>query len=182
MLRRGETVSPAAMAILFMIYQYRKYKQGKETATAHKKTYNSGEVINANPALTTACQYPKNLPVAPFASYSLNAPGCCQYLNPRRSWFGPPPKKSTTPRIMRPRMVITLILANQNSASPKKPTAMIFRRRMMRSTMVIQMATFTGRFPVNELVCVLDIEVRVEKCIRGLEHISFQTQLGSRFH
>lgn len=122
MLRRGLTVSPAAIAM------------------------SSGEVMNANPALITACQYARNLPVTPGAMYSLKAPGWSQYLKPSRSWFGPPPKKSTTPRMISPIMVISLILANQNSASPKNDTAMTFNSKIMTKTMVIQTATLTGAF------------------------------------
>jgi hypothetical protein len=73
----------------------------------------------------------------------MNAPGLFQYLNPRRdACSGPPPKNSTIPIKMSPMMVINLILANQNSASPKKGTAMMLRSRIVIRMMVIQTPGF----------------------------------------
>lgn len=40
--------------------------------------------------------------------------------NPMTTWSGPPPASRITPRMMRPTMVRTLIMANQNSISPLK--------------------------------------------------------------
>jgi hypothetical protein len=44
--------------------------------------------------------------------------------------LGPPPKNSTTPKMMRPMMAMILRDANQNSASPYHETATMLRMRM----------------------------------------------------
>lgn len=83
----------------------------------------------------------------PFTRYGLKAPGVFQYLNPSLlGCEGPPPKKRTMPTIIRPTMVISLIEANQNSDSPKKGTAMMFRRRIVTRMMVIQTAGLMSAF------------------------------------
>lgn len=101
----------------------------------------SGDVINANPALTKAVQYARKRPVDPLVIYGLNAPGLFQYLNPNLPWsLGDPPNMITKLSIMRPMIVISLILANQNSASPKKDTAMMLRNRIRMRKIVIHTA------------------------------------------
>lgn len=108
MLRRGEVASPAAVVI------------------------NSGEKMNENPDLINAVQNARNRLLLRLGTRygSAKAPGVFQYLNPTRSCFGPPPKNSTTPRMMRPMMAIIFKDANQNSASPYQETATILRIRM----------------------------------------------------
>lgn len=102
------------------------FRLGASDSPAQMHT-SSGDRMKANPLLTRAVQNARNFPVFPVVAYGMKAPGCCQYRNPNRSWFGPPPKKSTTPRMMRPIIAIILIEANQNSDSPYQETTKTFR-------------------------------------------------------
>jgi hypothetical protein len=93
MLRRGATVSPADRAI------------------------SSGDVMKEKPARASAVQKARNRPKLPPVRYGTKAPGgFCQFLKYSGSWCGPPPKNRTMPRMMSPMIVISLMLANQNSA------------------------------------------------------------------
>ena len=103
---------------------------------------NSGDVMYEKPDLMIAVHKPKNLPVEPPVRCSLNGE-CFQYLNPNLSWFGPPPKNNTILKIINPTKAIIFIEANQNSASPKNLTEVIFIIMINANKMVIHTAVLT---------------------------------------
>lgn len=58
-------------------------------------------------------QTPKKRPVAPsMPRYWTKAPGDLQYLVPMYSPLGPPPQSMMMPRMIKPTMVSTLMMAN----------------------------------------------------------------------
>lgn len=100
-------------------------------------------------ALTRVDQRPVKRPVAPVPTYSFMAPSF-QYRKPLRSRSGAPPSMMTKPARSNPRMVMILIEAKMNSASPYIETAKMFKTTMVIRMRLIQMALLPALVNISQ--------------------------------